>query len=355
MQKARNLIVCMFVLISSTSAGIKFLHGPLSEALERAKTENKPVFIDFTTDWCRWCDTLDVRTYSDANVAAYVESHVIPIKIDAEKGEGIDLAKKHGVRAYPTMLVISADGEEIDRLLGYMPPDKFMAELTDLLAGKNTVNTVRALLKEKPDDPEVRYTAAKKFLSRFEMASAVEQFEKLLELDPNNTRGHNLEARFEVGLLNVQTKQRPDELEEFVKDYPSAEQLAQALVTLTQHYLRAKDPDEAETYFRRYLDKDPSNAMVMNNVAWEFAGLKAKLDFAAELSAKAVSLATTDGDRAMFLDTQATVEFERGDTSKAIALEEKAVGLLAGAPEKERKPYEETLAKFKAGGKTSEK
>ncbi len=354
MRMFRNLLLCVFTFIAASAAEVKFLYGPFTEALQKASAEKKLVFIDFTTDWCRWCDTLDVRTYSDSSVAALMQARLIPIKIDAEKGEGIDLAKRLGVHAYPTMVVVSTDGEEVDRLIGYMPPEKFIPALSELLAGKNTVSTVRALLKEKPDDPGVRYIAAKKFLDRFDMASAEQHFEKLLELDPNNTLGHNMEARFQVGLLSTQTKHDPEKLVAFVNEYPAAEQIPQALVTLTQHYLRAKDADHAESYFRRYLEKDPSNAMVMNNVAWEFAGLKAKLAFAADLAAKAISLATTDGDRAMFLDTQATIEFERGNTAGAIALEEKALGLLSGASEKDRKPYEETLAKFKAGGKSSE-
>ena len=80
MKQTLTIIFTLFVA-ASLQAEIRFLHGPFADAIKKAEAEQKPVMIDFITDWCRWCDTLDARN-----------SNVIPIKIDAEKGEGIDLA-----------------------------------------------------------------------------------------------------------------------------------------------------------------------------------------------------------------------------------------------------------------------
>jgi hypothetical protein len=51
----------------------------------------------------------------------------------------------------------------------------------------------------------------------------------------------------------------------------------------------------------------------------------------------------------MFLDTQATVEFTRGNVQEAIHLEQEALNLLKDATPRKRKDYEESMAKFKAG------
>ncbi len=75
----------------------------------------------------------------------------------------------------------------------------------------------------------------------------------------------------------------------------------------------------------------------------------------AALAAQAVAAAGSDGERAMYLDTEASVEFARGKTDSAIALEEKALDLLKSAPPKERADYEKTLAKFKEAQKTGSK
>ena len=40
--------------------------------------------------------------------------------MDMEKGEGVELAKKYNVKAYPTYLFINGDGEVVHRVLGYV-------------------------------------------------------------------------------------------------------------------------------------------------------------------------------------------------------------------------------------------
>jgi thioredoxin len=351
MRFVNTLFLVIGLFVSSGQADVKFLRGPLSEALQRAAAEGKPAMIDVYTDWCRWCDTLDARTYSDNVVASYINSQVIPIKIDAEKGEGTDIAKKYAVRGYPTILLMGADGEEIDRIVGYMPPEKFLPEITAIVKGENTLKSVKTELQAKPNDPETRYRAARKFGSRFEPTIAAEHYRRLLELDPDNSLGHNEEARFELAQEAMRGERTPDGLLAFAKDYPASPRLSLAYASLFQFYLRAKDSTQSEAFFRRYIQREPHDASAMNNFAWESATQKINLEYAAEVATKAVALAQKDDERAMYLDTQATVEFVRGNIHQAVALEEKALGLLTDAPAKTRKDYEDTLAKFKAAQK----
>jgi thioredoxin-related protein len=351
MKKFWILAAVALLALVQAQAEIKFLRGPLSDALARAQTEKKPVMIDFITDWCRWCDTLDARTYSDAAVAGYINEAVVPIKIDAEKGEGIAIAKKYGVRAFPTILLINADGEEIDRLLGYMPPEPFLNSVRDYVTGVNSLAQVRAAVEKNPGDPAVQYAAAAKYVSRNEPAQALGHFRKLLELDPENTLGHNEDAEYAVAVGSFQADKKGAPLEAFAAKYPASSNARKALGTLVSVSLRGEDGDGAKKYFLQYAARYPDDAIMMNNYAWTCAEKKINLDHAAETARAAVALARTDGERAMYLDTQATVEFGRGNIKEAITLEEHALGMLKHAPAKERKEYEETLAKFKAAGK----
>ena len=345
------LLFAVFCGGSQAQGDVKFLRGPLNDAIQLAKAEKKPVMIDFYTDWCRWCDTLDARTYSDNTIASFITSHVVPIKIDGEKGEGVGLVKKHAVRGYPTTLLINTDGEEIDRIVGFLPPEKFLPDIAAMVKGENTLKSVNAELQAKPDDPETRYRAAQKFASRFETTIAAEHYRRLLELDPGNSLGHNEEARFELALAALREEQKPDGLLAFLKEYPTSARLTSSYASLFQFYLRSKDSTQAQAFFHRYIEREPEDVGAMNNFAWQSATQKLNLEYAAEVAGKAVALAKNDGDRAMYLDTQATVEFVRGNIKQAIALEEEALRLLADAPAKARKDYEDTLTKFKAAQK----
>jgi thioredoxin-related protein len=339
----------IFLLVHLSPAEIKFLHGSLNEALTRAQAEKKPVMIDFMTDWCRWCDTLDLRTYTDASVEEFINARVIPIKIDAEKGEGIALDKKYAIQAYPTILLINADGDEIDRIVGYYPAKEFLKSMRDFVDGVNTLGQLKADIAKNPNDPSTQYAMASKYVARNDIEPAVEHFGKLLKLDPGNKLGHNEEAEFVIASHAASTGEGTSKLDTFVTHHPSSPMLRVALARAIDASLKAGDADGAKRHFLAYMEKWPKDASIMNNYAWDCAGKKLNLEQAAEVSKNAVELARSDDERAMYLDTEATVEYTRGDVNRAISLEEEALGLLKSATPKERKTYEDTLAKFKAG------
>lgn len=346
--KTIMMLVLGVSLATSAQAEIKFLRGQLSEAVSKANDAKKPIMIDFITDWCRWCDTLDARTYSNATVADYVNEHAVPIKIDAEKGEGIAIAKKYGVMAYPTILFIHSNGDEIDRILGYVPAEPFLKTVTDYVNGVNTMGTMLADVKTNPGDPALRYALATKFMDRNNSPGAIEHFKKLLELDPNNTLGHNEEAEYNVAIATFKESKDPTPVEGFVKRYPKSERLRNALYTLWRTYAKAKDGTNARKYFTQYIEQNPVDASMMNDYAWTCAENGINLDHASEVIKKAVELTTKEGDRASFIDTYATVEFARGNTNQAIDLEQHALDILKTVPGAKLAEYEKSMAKFKA-------
>jgi len=105
---------------------VEFKEGSWKDIKELAKRENKPIFVDFYTDWCGWCKVMDKKTFKDPEVAKIANSTYIPYRINAEKGEGIQIAKTYGVRAFPTILFFSPEGEVIGKLVGYTDSETFI-------------------------------------------------------------------------------------------------------------------------------------------------------------------------------------------------------------------------------------
>ena len=98
--------------------GIEFIEGDWNRALEQARQENKLIFMDCYTFWCGPCKQLARTVFTDPDAANFFNEHFVNLKMDMEKGEGINLKDRFGVKAYPTLLFINGQGEVVHSLVG---------------------------------------------------------------------------------------------------------------------------------------------------------------------------------------------------------------------------------------------
>lgn len=109
-----------------TEQGIEFFEGSWAEALELATKENKLVFLDIYASWCGPCKRLKSNTFSDIHVGNLYNDSFINVAIDGEKGEGPLLARKYGVRAYPSLIFVDQNGKLITATKGYHNAQQFL-------------------------------------------------------------------------------------------------------------------------------------------------------------------------------------------------------------------------------------
>ncbi|HEY9761044.1 MAG TPA: thioredoxin domain-containing protein [Trichocoleus sp.] len=60
------------------------------EALQRAREEDKPIFLSIGYSSCHWCTVMEGEAFSDAAVAEYMNAHFLPIKVDREERPDLD-------------------------------------------------------------------------------------------------------------------------------------------------------------------------------------------------------------------------------------------------------------------------
>jgi thioredoxin 1 len=102
-----------------TKGGIQFHRGTFSEALARAKKENKLVFLDIYAEWCGPCKRLKSVTFADEGVGTFYNSNFVNVALNGEEGEGADLAAKFAIRSYPSLLFINSSGEVVKATSGF--------------------------------------------------------------------------------------------------------------------------------------------------------------------------------------------------------------------------------------------
>lgn len=88
----------------------------LTAAMAEAKASGRRVFVDFQTTWCGPCRTMEQLVYT-ADEVVKAAAGTIAVKLDGDVER--ELTRRYGVTAYPTMLLLDADGAEVRRLVGY--------------------------------------------------------------------------------------------------------------------------------------------------------------------------------------------------------------------------------------------
>ena len=80
----------------------------------KAATEKKMIFVDCYTSWCIPCKRLATEVFPDEGVGRFFNEHFVNVQYDMEKDSvGVWLRKKYPVRAYPTLLFIDPETEEV--------------------------------------------------------------------------------------------------------------------------------------------------------------------------------------------------------------------------------------------------
>lgn len=128
MRKIIVLFLLSFSVVSfAQESGIKFEKANWNQVLQKAKSENKIIFMDAYTSWCGPCKAMQARVFPDKKVGEYFNENFVNIKIDMEEGEGPSLGLKYPVRGYPTLLFIDPkSGKIVNQALGYKTTEQLL-------------------------------------------------------------------------------------------------------------------------------------------------------------------------------------------------------------------------------------
>ncbi|MDZ4835200.1 MAG: thioredoxin family protein [Candidatus Melainabacteria bacterium] len=123
------------VLIAAGPATAKTIpwQNSLNKTFQLARTNRKWILVDVYTDWCHWCKRLDSDVYAQPAVAKFLNKSFVCLKVDAEKGDGINVKSKYGVDGYPCTLILEPGGKEKGRIEGYQSPRDFTNSITQIL------------------------------------------------------------------------------------------------------------------------------------------------------------------------------------------------------------------------------
>lgn len=170
-------IACLlFTSLMVKAQGINFQKGAWADIKAKAKVENKYIFVDAYTTWCRPCKWQSKKVFPQKKVGDFFNKNFISFKMDMEKGEGVSFAKKYKVTSFPTLIYFNPQGEIVHKTLGAYPANKLLKGAANALNPETQVCTLQRRFDkgEKNNEFIAKYVKALK--------SANGDFTKLVEL-----------------------------------------------------------------------------------------------------------------------------------------------------------------------------
>ena len=140
-------ILSIFFCLSATNLfgqGILFEKENWQAVLKKAQDEEKIIFLDAYTSWCGPCKQMSAYVFPDPALGEYHNDNFINVKIDMEKGDGIQLASKYNVRMYPTLLYIDHNGKVIRKRAGMLRADKLLELSKSVLRKQTNIDDLKA-------------------------------------------------------------------------------------------------------------------------------------------------------------------------------------------------------------------
>ena len=144
MRIAAGLVLAL--LLSQNAQAAEAIHWqPWSpQVFAQAKAEHRFVLLDLEAVWCHWCHVMDEQTYADPAVIALMGKSYIAVKVDQDSDPA--LSDRYGDWGWPATIVFAADGSEIVKRQGFMPP-------------ANMASLLQAIIDDPSPGPSVRSEA----------------------------------------------------------------------------------------------------------------------------------------------------------------------------------------------------
>lgn len=158
----------------AAAQGIQFEQGlSWQQILEKAKSQNKYIFIDANATWCMPCKKMDREVFSKSVVGTYMNQHFVSVKIQMDSSKNDDnnikgwysfahkLQQAYNISSLPTYLFFSPDGRIVHRYLSAMSDSLFLKVANNALNPEKQYYTLLSnYLSGKKDYKKLSYLAS---------------------------------------------------------------------------------------------------------------------------------------------------------------------------------------------------
>jgi tetratricopeptide (TPR) repeat protein len=204
---------------------------------------------------------LNQEVFTDPEVVKFSE-YFICGKKNGERNTGIDIVKKYRLTGYPCILFLDANGEEIDRVAGFLNAADFLQRLANVYLGVDTFMSLKQKVTQNPQHPNYAFKLAVKYNDRGDLNRARELYQKVVELDPQNDSGRLPQASFQLGNMALQARdldQAEFHFTRIIQNYPDFDATPYVYRLLASVYTTQKKHQQAVILLEQAMHQLPES------------------------------------------------------------------------------------------------
>lgn len=100
--------------------------GSYAEGVRLAQKTHRPLLLCFHAPGCGWCEKLDAETFTDPRVVERAKRFIC-VRVESDLDP--EVVRNYGITEFPTVLLTDSNGTTRNAITGYVPPDRFAADL----------------------------------------------------------------------------------------------------------------------------------------------------------------------------------------------------------------------------------
>lgn len=250
-----------------------FFEGTFEAALATAKLEGKLVLVDVGAYWCHSCHELEEEVFTLPSVGNFVRERFIAVKLDAEKDQGPELTERYRVQAYPTLLVLSADGVEMGRLVEVADDSTLLSGLAKIVKGGDPIAALASTAAATPDDLQARYHLGLAYALAARRDEADAAYKLVIAGDPDNKKGLAAKALYDqaaflVAKLDGDPEAAIARYQELQQRFPKSREATRSRRSVGRQLHKLGRSDQAIASLEAMIATDPKDVSLRASYGW---------------------------------------------------------------------------------------
>lgn len=269
---------------------------------------------------------LEASTFKDKEIINLAKKNFINLKINAETEYGMPLFNRFNGTGYPLILFLDSNGNELDRISGFLPDYEFIIKMQNILNGKNTFTYYLDEYNKNNHSSEILFALANKYKEKNEIDKAISLYKQLLN-SSNVSKSDYDNSKYSLAILSIQ-KNNTALILEYLNENPYSNNVEIAVFELINYYKSQQMNFEEIELYNKYLKKLDTSYNFLNSFAWRMSELNIDLEVALLKINEALELIEKNNEQyPNLLDTKAEVLWKSGKVDEAMKCIQQAIEL----------------------------